>query len=110
MWEEREECSKVKKMKSFTLAIFIACFIVVFGEKARYDNYRVYSIAVETEEQLKVLLDLENYQDGVAFVETPHAVQQNAEIIVPPHKFADISELLETFSMKHQLKTENLQK
>lgn len=97
-------------MKFFTLAIFVASFVAVFGEQARYDNYRVYSIKVENDEQLKALHDLESFRDGVSFMETPHAVGQTAEIIVPPHKLADISDLLETFEMKSHIKTKDMQK
>jgi hypothetical protein len=36
------------------------------AEKARYDNYRVYSLNVETKEQLEVLQAIEEYPDGVS--------------------------------------------
>lgn len=97
-------------MKFFTLAIFVASFVAVFGEQARYDNYRVYSIKVENEEQLNALHDLETIRDGISFLETPHAVDQTAEIVVPPHKLADISDLLESFQMKFHIKTKDMQK
>ena len=42
-------------MRFLTLAIALAGLVAIFGEKARFDNYRVYSIEVENEQQLKVL-------------------------------------------------------
>lgn len=36
------------------------------ADKARFDNYRVYSVAVETEEQLKVLREIEETSDSVS--------------------------------------------
>lgn len=97
-------------MKSFTLAVLIAGFLVVLGEKVRYDNYRVYSIQVENGKQLKVLNDLEKLRDEVSFMEPPHAVQQTAKIVVSPHKLAYITDLFEAYEMKNELRTENLQK
>lgn len=98
-------------MKSLKIIIFFAFLVVIFGEKARFDNYRVYLIEVENDEQLKVLQDLENYQDGLSFMMPPTTNQTSfVEIIVPPHKFADITELFEKFEMKNELKIENLQR
>ncbi|XP_031623242.1 zinc carboxypeptidase-like [Contarinia nasturtii] len=97
-------------MKLIIVAILFACVVACFSEKARYDNYRVYSIEVENEQQFEVLKRFESGLDGISFLETPTGIQQKAEIIVPPHKFADISELFETLKIKNQIKIANLQK
>lgn len=97
-------------MKSFLAAIFVVCFVGAFGEKVRFDNYRVYSVNIENEEQLKVLRELEAYPDGSIFLDYPTIVGQTVDIIVPPHKFADIGEIFETFNFKNHIKTHNLQK
>lgn len=91
-------------------AIIFIVLNVVAGERARFDNYRVYSIEVESEEQLQVLQQLENHQDGLLFLVSPVAVPMRIEIVVPPHKFADISELCEKYDMKNEIQIENLQK
>lgn len=96
-------------MKLFVVAIVVACFVGAFGEKARFDNYRVYSVNVENEEQLKILNDLEAYPDGTMFLESPTGVGQIADLMVPPHKFADIAELFEAYEIKNRIKTANLQ-
>lgn len=97
-------------MKSFVLAIFIGCFAVhTFGEKVRFDNYRVYSVNVDNEKQLKVLNELEAYPDGISFLESPTGVGRIAELLVPPHKFAEIAELFKTYAIKNHIKTSNLQ-
>lgn len=100
---------KKKKMKSFVVAIFIACFVVAFGEKVRFDNYRVYSVNVTNEKQLKALHELEESSDGTTFLESPTSVGQAAELLVPPHKFADIAELFDAYDIKNHIKTRNLQ-
>lgn len=96
-------------MKSFAVAIFIACFAVAFGEKVRFDNYRVYSLNVTNEKQLKALHELEDSTDGTTFLESPTGVGQVAELLVPPHKFADVAELFEANDIKNHIKTRNLQ-
>lgn len=96
-------------MKSFVVAIFVTCFVVASGEKARYDNYRVYSLEVVNEEQLRVLRELEMYPDGTSFLESPTGLDQIVDLTVPPHKFADITELLETYDIMNWIKTKNLQ-
>jgi hypothetical protein len=37
-----------------------------FAEKARYDNYRVYTINVDSELQLQALRAIDEYPDGVS--------------------------------------------
>lgn len=97
-------------MKSFVFAILLACVAVAVAEKARFDNYRVYSIVIENEDQLNVLQELERHQDGLQFLEAPISTKRNAEIIVPPHKLADIVDYFERNDLKHSIKYENLQK
>lgn len=96
-------------MKLFLLAIFVAGLLAVCAEKARFDNYRVYSVKIENEKQLNVLRELEMHPDGISFMESPEAVGQVVDLIVPPHKFADIVELFEAYKMKNWIKTKNLQ-
>lgn len=98
-------------MKLFTLVAYSTCLVAaVLGRSARFDNYRVYSAAVENEEQSKVLRDLETSSDGILFLKTPTPTNRYADFIAPPHKFGDISKLLDTFNIKNHVKTENLQK
>lgn len=97
-------------MKSFVLAIFAVCFAIIFAEKVRFDNYRVYSARIETDEQLQVLREVQSYPDGIIFQSIPARVGQIVELIVPPHKFADISELSAAFAFHIEIKTKNLQK
>lgn len=96
-------------MKSFVVAILFACFVGAFGEKVRFDNYRVYSLNVTNDEQLKVLRDFEGNTDGTTFLESPTAVGHTAELLVPPQKFDDITKLFESNGIKNEIKTRNLQ-
>ena len=37
-------------------------------ERARYDNYRVYKVSIENEQQLEVLKMVESNPDGVSYI------------------------------------------
>lgn len=97
-------------MKLLALAIFSVCFLLISGEKARFDNYRVYSLKIKNEKQLEALQDLENFQSGLFYLEAPISVYKSAEIIVPPHKFADIGEFFDKFEIENTITVDNLQK
>jgi hypothetical protein len=59
------------------IVVFGAIFAVGFAEKARYDNYRVYKIAIDNEKQLEVLKQIENRPDGVSEIEGERVIWQN---------------------------------
>jgi hypothetical protein len=50
--------------KSLLLLTFVSLAV---GEKARFDNYRVYNLKIENAQQLATLQEMENYRDGVSF-------------------------------------------
>lgn len=55
-------------MKFAVISLSILLFAVfAASEKARFDNYRVYQISIENDEQLELLQQIENYPDGVSF-------------------------------------------
>lgn len=88
----------------------ISSFLVVCGEKIRYDDYRVYSITIENNKQLKALRNLEQISDGISLIETPAAPHQMAELIVSPQKLPFIAEFFEFNKLKHHIQIRNLQK
>lgn len=101
----------MKQMRTLELVTFVACFWqVVFCERVQYDNYRLYSVNIANVEQLNVLRELQIHSDGSIFQTIPTGVGQIVDLIVAPHKLADISELFERFEFKYRLKSENLQK
>lgn len=51
---------------NFTLSFLI---VLSASERARYDNYRVYEILIESNVQLQLMKEIENYPDGVSFIE-----------------------------------------
>lgn len=100
-------------MYSLKLVLIFACHLLINGEngeKARFDNYRIYSIKIQSEKQLELLQNLENIPDGISYIEAPISIKQNAEMIVPPHKFADMSDFFEKFGIDNAIKIDNIQR
>lgn len=102
---------------------------VAFAEKARYDNYRVYHVAIENDVQLKALIELSEVSDSVScksekdmvhscnnflptqynFWEAPTATGTTVDLVVPPHQFAHFGEIVEKFNFNAALYINNLQ-
>lgn len=53
------------KLSVVLVVVLLCAFSEQSKEKARYDNYRVYEIFVENDQQLKLMQQIENYPDGV---------------------------------------------
>lgn len=96
-------------MKLVVFAAMLVCAAATQSEKARFDNYRVYSVNIENDEQLEILQELENHQDSLSFLKAPISTQRNAEIIVPPQKLADVMKFFEANQLNSSIKYENLQ-
>ncbi|XP_055711146.1 zinc carboxypeptidase-like [Phlebotomus papatasi] len=86
------------------LATIVSC------EKARFDNYRVFTVGVESEDQINVLLDLERMSSsGYDFWTSPTKIGRSVDIMVPPHKSAEFEEVMTTYQFATTLKVENVQ-
>lgn len=83
--------------------------LIAAGEKARFDFYRVIEARVDSELQRQILEELEVTSDSIQFLDSP-VVNRKLELVVPPHKFADIAELFATHGIESEVKTTNLQK
>ncbi|KAL7038516.1 hypothetical protein ACKWTF_009593 [Chironomus riparius] len=94
----------------FSVLFLNSILVSVNGcEKARYDNYRVYELFIANQEQLDLLKQIDEYPDGYRIIEYPGTVNKDVQLIVPPHKFADFSELVHKFQIKSRLIITNLQ-
>lgn len=63
------------------LAVLFVCFLLMIsGEKARFDNYRVYSIKITNEQQLEALQYLEQQQNGLFYLEAPISIYKSTEL------------------------------
>jgi len=65
----------------------VLCGLMAFAvaEKVKYDNYKVYRVTPQNEEERKVLLDLQENNPGVIFWKYVRSVGLPVDIMVPPH-------------------------
>uniref|UniRef100_A0A1I8JW39 Zinc carboxypeptidase A 1 n=1 Tax=Anopheles quadriannulatus TaxID=34691 RepID=A0A1I8JW39_ANOQN len=96
-------------MKLLLVCIAIALFGAIVAEKARYDNYRVYRIRVQTDRQLELLQAIEQYPDGYTFWNEPTKVGTEVLLVVPPHKRGHFSDIRAQYALRAVLQTANLQ-
>ncbi|CAO1308920.1 unnamed protein product [Diamesa serratosioi] len=93
------------------LCTVVVAFVIgsVISERARFDNYRVYSINIENAKQLNILQELNEYPDGYNFWDPPSKVNSKIDLVVPPHQFAHFGELVKALNLKTKVKINNLQ-
>lgn len=93
------------------LLILCTSVLFIFGnaEKARFDNYQVYSLHVASNEQLELMYSIQNHPDGFLFWNNID-MGRDVDLMVPPHKLPDFLELTAKFGINYQLKVENVQR
>lgn len=107
--KKRELCQRTMGVRIILLALAGVFVLSSSAQRIRFDNYRVISAKVETEQQREFLEQLEATSDSLQFIH-PAIKNQYAEIVVAPHKIADLDELFELNGIKSEVKTTNLQK
>lgn len=97
--------------RNLLLLIFLCCLTTYsFALKIKYDQYKVFTLAIENINQANVLqFAASNPNSEYDFWKSP-ILGQNAEIMVPPHKIADFNELVQSINISCLLKIENVQR
>jgi len=72
-------------------------------DQARYDNYRIYNVEFENEEQIELFQKLEEQSDSLTFIGHAREIGQKLSILVAAHRVADIADLLKTYKVKHRV-------
>uniref|UniRef100_A0A1B0CK34 Zinc carboxypeptidase A 1 n=1 Tax=Lutzomyia longipalpis TaxID=7200 RepID=A0A1B0CK34_LUTLO len=98
-------------MKVIALLAFVAVFAgLSSGEKDRFDNYKVFTIEVDTEQQLSVLQEIEKVAfSSYDFWKRPTRVGQAVDLMVPPHKMSEFEEIMADLSFRKTLKISDVQ-
>ncbi|XP_055708911.1 uncharacterized protein LOC129805177 [Phlebotomus papatasi] len=99
-------------MGKIGVVLIFICILatIVSCEKARFDNYRVFTVGVDSEDQLKVLRELESVSSSsYDFWTSPTKIGRSVDIMVPPHKSAEFEEVMTTYQFATTLKVENVQ-
>jgi Zinc carboxypeptidase/Carboxypeptidase activation peptide len=92
--------------------LFVASVLVGLGQAgqmARYDNYRVYEVVPNSDQQLSTLEELTTTSDSIIALQHSGAVNAPMHVVVAPHKLAHFSEILERENIAHKVVESNLQ-
>uniref|UniRef100_A0A1L8DQZ6 Zinc carboxypeptidase A 1 n=1 Tax=Nyssomyia neivai TaxID=330878 RepID=A0A1L8DQZ6_9DIPT len=96
-------------MRKFSAVLSLLFFLAVSNcEKARFDNYKVFSVNVKNEEQVEVLQALEK-MSSYDFWNGATKVGGVVDIMVPPHKFPEFEEIISRNNFEIDLKVSNVQ-
>ncbi|XP_061398245.1 zinc carboxypeptidase A 1-like [Musca vetustissima] len=79
------------------------------GERARYDNYRVYKTTASSPAELEVLKNLEGASDSIMFLDGIHNINKPINVVVAPHKVPDFLEIMGANEIEYELVETNLQ-
>ncbi|XP_053971893.1 zinc carboxypeptidase-like [Hylaeus volcanicus] len=82
--------------------VLVALFALATAEKVRYDNYKVFRVTPQSEEQLHTVRDLESLSDSFSFWKEPTAVNGFADVMVAPHKTHDFTEMMDNLGVKYE--------
>ena len=80
-------------MKSIVVVITSLTVITVIADGKSYDGYKLVRFVPETEDQVKLLVDMspETEEAGISFWTDPGAVNQPVDVLVSPNNFASIA-------------------
>lgn len=93
-------------MSSKTIAVFVCtliCFACGQGNKARYDNYRLYRVHFKTDDQVKAFQEIEARSDSYIFIGHAREINQNLTILVAAHKVAELTDILNDYKVEHEI-------
>ncbi|XP_071446229.1 zinc carboxypeptidase A 1-like [Hetaerina americana] len=96
------------------LAVVAGCMAVPLEEseavKARFDNYKVFRVTPTTDEQVKILQQVEELDNGLSFWVSASQKGKPADIMVPPHKLPMATTMFKTLDLNHRVMVENVQR
>lgn len=79
--------------------------------KQRFDNHQVFSVDVETEQQIETLRRLQdgNYDSGISLWNGLRGRGKSSDVLVAPHKLAEFKDMLSRLGLKSTLVVKNVQ-
>ncbi|XP_059617682.1 zinc carboxypeptidase-like [Phlebotomus argentipes] len=95
-------------LKSGLVAVLLLA--LVNAEPFKFDNYRVYTIAVQNDDQLNALKGLKTGPRFYEFIDEPKKSGQEIDIIVPPELHNEFESLVKEQELKIELSIPDLQK
>ncbi|XP_076758952.1 zinc carboxypeptidase-like [Xylocopa sonorina] len=89
--------------------ILFAVVALATAEKVKYDNYKVFRVTPQNDEQLEIVNSLGQTSDSYSFWKEVSAVQKYADVMVAPHKIAEFEELMKQHNIPHETYVEDVQ-
>lgn len=95
------------QLKLLLLSLIIAVVTITSASKkmsravtkARYDNYALYRLHIKTEDQVKILQELEEKSDSYVFYGHALRPDQKLTIMAAAHKLVEIEEIIERYGI-----------
>lgn len=96
-------------MKLLLMVVGLAMVLAtnVNSEPARFDNYKVFTLKVASDEQLEQLREIED-NGRYTFWTGPNGLN-DVDIMVAPHQFAEFDDLVNHLHIESVLKIDNVQ-
>lgn len=96
-------------MKVLICSTFLLLLTLTSCEKVRFDNYQIWSLKIETPQQLESLRELQINQYEISFWKMPDHLGQIIEVVVPPTELNAFKELVAQLEIKNKIFNANLQ-
>jgi len=87
-------------MKVLLSLALLGLVALTVAEKVKYNNYKVYRVTPQNEEERSLLLSLESDNPGVVFWKHVRKVGMPVDIMIPPHLQNDILDGIRSFKGK----------
>ncbi|XP_045453066.1 zinc carboxypeptidase-like [Melitaea cinxia] len=92
-----------------TFSIFIFCISLAACEKFRFDNYSLFKILPENDQQYKVLQDVQRDDSRFDFWTDPLPLREFVNVMTSPGDKADLEEILQKHGIKYEIVMKNIQ-
>lgn len=92
------------------LVLLLAALVAVAcAEKSRYDFYRVYTVQVHSYEQMLQMRSMQVQDTSYDFWTDVKAVGDPVDVMVPPHKRGEFTDLMDKNGYEYAIKIQNVQ-
>ncbi|CAK9803556.1 Zinc carboxypeptidase A 1 [Anthophora plagiata] len=89
--------------------LFFAFVALATAEQVKYDNYKVFRVTPQTEEQLQFVKNLEDVSDAFSFWKEPSDVENFADVMVAPHKIPFFHDAMKTLKIPYDTYVHDVQ-
>lgn len=86
-----------------TSVILVMACTEDYPEKARYDNYRLIRVHLETQEHVDLFQELEEESDSYTFYGHALNINQDVTIMVAAHKIFEIQDITQRYGIKYNI-------